>query len=134
MTETTLSSIGLAYRWILSYYEDVAQFCRRVRGELGERGYVQYASTDSIEVRSSRSLGLTNHWLPCYHYQLFRSQVPDAPGFESDRVALLCVGIDHFDPATPDRAEPVVYLARFGPVRSDELGDLKYGIVVSARP
>lgn len=31
-----------------------------------------------------------------------------------DRVALLCVGIDRFDPDDPERPEPLIYLARFG--------------------
>lgn len=44
-------------------------------------------------------------------------------------MALLCVGIDHFDPASPERAEPVVYLARFGPVLPGEMERLKNDIV-----
>lgn len=129
MTNTTLPTIGLAYRWLLAYYEDVAQFCRRVRDELAARGHDSYPSTDSIEMRSSKSLALTQNWLPCYHYQFFLSPVPESPGFEMERVAFLCVGIDHFDPGTPDRSEPVVYLARFGPVLPDQLGRLKNDIV-----
>lgn len=129
MTENTLPSIGLAYRWLLAYYKDVAQFCRRVRDEFTARQYASYTPTDSIEVRSSKSLSLTQNWLPCYHYQFFLSRFPDTSGAEMERAALLCVGIDHFDPTMPERSEPVVYLARFGPLSPDDLGRLKNDIV-----
>jgi hypothetical protein len=129
MTNTTLPSIGLAYRWLLAYYEDIAKFCRRVRDEFAAHGHASYPSTDSIEVRSSKALTLTENWLPCYHYQFFESRIPESPGIELERVAFLCVGVDHFDRRTPTRAEPVVYLARFGLILPEDRARLKGEIV-----
>jgi hypothetical protein len=130
MTGTTLPNIGLAYRWLLAYYKDVALFCRRVREGFETRGYESYSKDYAIEAPGSKALTATENWLPCYHYQLFLSGVPERPGLEEiEFVALLCVGIDHYDPSAPDRLEPMVYLVRFGPVPSDQLGQLRNEIV-----
>jgi hypothetical protein len=130
MTETTLPNIGLAYRWLLAYYKEVAQLYRRVREEFETRGFKSFSKDDAIEARGSKSLAMTEHWLPCYQYQLFESPILERPGLEElDLVALLCVGIDHYDPRTPERPEPLMYLVRFGPVPAGALGQIKNEIV-----
>lgn len=131
MSSETLRNVGLAYRWLLAYYKDVAAFCGRVKLEIedGSSGYVNISS-DAIEVRGSKSLKLTQNWLPCYHYQFFTASAPARPEFEGiDWDIMLCIGIDHHDPEEPDRTEPLVYLARFGPIATQNLPQFKQDVV-----
>ena len=131
MSDESFRNIGRAYSWLIAYYREVAQFCGRVRAEfeLYEERYEAFPDSDSIQTRSSKTFAQTQRWLPCYHYQFFRSTLDPEPGVEAECVALLVVGIDHFDPEEPSRTEPLIYLARFGPLMAKQLKALSGEIV-----
>lgn len=121
-----LANVNLAFKWLSSYFEELAQLVEAARSAFELKGFESLTGTN-IEFAASKSLSRHRDWMAWYAYSFFKGEASgDGDADAGDSLFALLFSSFHKD--HPDRL-PVVWLCRFTPLAGPVTSDLKGKII-----
>lgn len=112
---TSLSSFGSSYRWLLVYYRELACSLLRVRDEFSSAGWTPLPS-GLLELRRDSRPELRDYVILSHAYQWQFFALRDANAPRKDCAiddSMLCVGVDRIAPTAESVPSPCVHMIRF---------------------